>query len=173
MLPGIPLTPFQEEALMNLVSLSEDDLSQANETFTQFHSRYTPFFKVGTRSVSESAQEYLQGQLITNQRNNILQYCREVPDSEYQAMQYFISESPWQEEALLGQLRQDVWQWLGDPMEGALLLDESGIPKQGKLSVGVQRQDWGLSAARQGGWARWTIVRGEFTLPTAIRPTAP
>jgi len=55
-------------------------------------------------------------------------------------MQYFISESPWQEEALLSQLRQDVWQGLGDPIEGALLLDESGIPKQGKMSVGVQRQ---------------------------------
>ena len=125
---------------MPLVALSEADLSQAQETFTQFHSKYTPFFKTRTRSVSESAQRYLQGQLSTPQRNNILQYCREVPDSESQAMQYFISESPWQEEAFLGQLRQDVCHWLGDPSEGALLLDESGLPKQGRMSVGVQRQ---------------------------------
>jgi len=125
---------------MTLVKFSEDDLAQAHAAFTQFHSRYLPFFRTSTRSVSESAQRYLQGQLITVPRNNIFQYCREVPDSEYQAMQYFISESPWQEEALLGQLRGDVCQCLGDPIEGALLLDESGLPKQGKMSVGVQRQ---------------------------------
>jgi len=125
---------------MTLVALSAYDLSQAYVTFTQFHSRYTPFFTTTTRSVSESAQRYLQGQLITSQRNNLFQYCREVPACEYQAMQYFISESPWREKALLDQLRQDVCTCLGDPVEGALLLDESGIPKQGRMSVGVQRQ---------------------------------
>jgi len=125
---------------MTLGELSEDDLAQAHAAFLQFHSRYIPFFRTSTRSVSESAQRYLQGQLITVPRNSIFQYCREVPGSEYQAMQYFISESPWQENALVVQLQRDVCQCLGDPDEGALLLDESGLPKQGRMSVGVQRQ---------------------------------
>ena len=85
---------------MPLVELSEDDLAQAHAAFTQFHSRYLPFFRTSTRSVSESAQRYLQGQLITSQRNTLFQYRREVPACEYQAMQYFISESPWREKAL-------------------------------------------------------------------------
>ena len=98
---------------MTLVEVSEDDLAQAHAAFTQFHSRYIPFFRTSTRSVSESARRYLQGQLITVPRNNIFQYCREVPDSAYPAMQYFISESPWQENALLPQLQRDVCQGLG------------------------------------------------------------
>ena len=89
---------------MTLGELSEDDLAQAHAAFLQFHSRYIPFFRTSTRSVSESAQRYLQGQLITVPRNSIFQYCREVPGGEYQAMQYFISESPWQENALVVQL---------------------------------------------------------------------
>jgi len=125
---------------MTLGELSEDDLAQAHAAFLQFHSRYIPFFRTSTRSVSESAQRYLQGQLITVPRNSIFQYCREVPGGEYQAMQYFISESPWQENALVVQLQREVCQCLGDPDEGALLLDESGLPKQGRMSVGVQRQ---------------------------------
>ena len=125
---------------MTLVELSEADLAQAHAAFLEFHSRYIPFFIPRTRSVSESARRYLQGQLLTVPRNSIFQYCREVPGSEYQAMQYFISESPWQENPLVVQLQREVCQCLGDPEEGALLLDESGVARQGRMSVGVQRQ---------------------------------
>ena len=71
---------------------------------------------------------------------NMIKFCREVPESEYQAMQHFIADSPWTDVKLIGHLREDVCQLLGDPIDGALILDESGIPKQGKMSVGVARQ---------------------------------
>jgi SRSO17 transposase len=38
------------------------------------------------------------------------------------------------------QLQQDVCHLLGDPVDGALILDESGIQEQGNMSVGVARQ---------------------------------
>lgn len=125
---------------MNLVSLSESDLAEVETLFAQFHQNYACFFQTQTRSVVKPAVDYLQGQLFTKQHQNLTQYCREVPDSDYEAMQHFISDSPWNSEGLLKQLRKDVCQLLGDPTDGALILDESGIPKQGEMSVGVQRQ---------------------------------
>lgn len=125
---------------MNLVWFSEADLAGISDVFVQFHANYTPFFQTKTRSVAKHACNYLHGQLFTKQRANLVQYCREVPESEYQSMQHFISDSPWDFDGLKTQLQQDVCGLLGDEVDGAWILDESGIPKQGEMSVGVARQ---------------------------------
>lgn len=98
------------------------------------------FFGTKTRSVEKQSTDYLYGQLITKQRQNTNQYYKEVPDSNYDAMNHFISNSPWDEPGLRKKLRTDTYNLLFDPINGAIILDESGIPKQGKMSVGVQRQ---------------------------------
>jgi len=126
--------------MMNLVSLSDEDFNKIEVLFTQFHEQYASFFQNRTKSVAKSAHNYLHGQLFTQQPMNLIQYCREVPESDYEAMQHFISDSPWDDEKLITQLQQDVYHLIGDENDGALILDESGIPKQGHLSVGVSRQ---------------------------------
>ena len=55
-------------------------------------------------------------------------------------MQHFISNSPWDESGLLKKVKFDACELLGDPKNRSLILDESGFSKQGKMSVGVQRQ---------------------------------
>ena len=76
--------------MMNLMTLSDEDFDQVQALFTQFHSGYTPFFQNRTKSVAKPAKDYLHGQLFTQQRMNMVQYCLKVPDSEYEAMQHFI-----------------------------------------------------------------------------------
>lgn len=125
---------------MNLISLSDEDFNEIEAFLTQFHERYTSFFLNRTKSVAKPAKDYLHGQLFTKQPMNLIQYCREVPESEYEAMQHFISDSPWDDKKLLIQLQKDVYHLIGDENDGALILDESGIAKQGNLSVGVSRQ---------------------------------
>lgn len=125
---------------MNLVTLSDEDFNEIETLFNQFHQEYTPLFQNRTKSVAKSAKDYLQGQLFTQQSQNLTQYCREVPASEYSAMQHFISDSPWDDGAILKQLQKDACHLLGDEDEAALIVDESGIPKQGEMSVGVSRQ---------------------------------
>ncbi|MBC8457534.1 MAG: IS701 family transposase [Deltaproteobacteria bacterium] len=125
---------------MNLVSLSEADLAEIETLFNNFHQEYACFFETQTRSVAKPACDYLHAQLFTKQRQNLTQYCREVPSSDYEAMQHFISDSPWDSQGPLKQLRKDAMTLLGDKTDGALIVDESGIEKQGKMSVGVQRQ---------------------------------
>lgn len=125
---------------MTLIALSDEDVDAVYENFLQFHQAYTSFFATQTTSAAKPARDYLQGQLFTKQRMNLTQYCREVPESEYEAMQHFIADSPWPDAKLIGHLQEDVCHLLGDSHDGALILDESGIPKQGKMSVGVSRQ---------------------------------
>ena len=54
---------------------------------------------------------------------------------DYQALQHFITHSPWQAARVWTQLRAVV------PLrEGILAIDDTGFPKQGTQSPGVQRQ---------------------------------
>ena len=54
---------------------------------------------------------------------------------QYQALQHFITHSPWDAGPVWAQLRAAV------PVRaGILAIDDTGFPKQGTRSVGVQRQ---------------------------------
>lgn len=63
-----------------------------------------------------------------------------VPDSDYQAVQHFITHSPWEYRPVMEQVAADSSRLLGGTGDSALFIDESGIPKKGKKSVGVARQ---------------------------------
>ena len=63
-----------------------------------------------------------------------------VADAEWEAMQHFVSNSPWDSSGLLRQLRDEVNQELGGTADSCLLVDESAFNKKGEASVGVARQ---------------------------------
>ena len=63
-----------------------------------------------------------------------------VPDSDEQTLQHFISNSPWDEQAVIDQVACDADKHLGGNEDSALYLDETGFLKKGKKSVGVSRQ---------------------------------
>jgi SRSO17 transposase len=54
-------------------------------------------------------------------------------------LQHFIGQSPWEWERLLERQQALVVETLGEA-DGVVLVDESGMPKQGDHSVGVARQ---------------------------------
>lgn len=95
-------------------------------------------------------RQYLEG-LFHDCKSNIERMAERVPDSDYQQLQHFISESPWDGFAVMHKVAEKVDQTLGlfRPSPGilpgregsrGLLLDESGWEKSGKKSVGVARQ---------------------------------
>jgi SRSO17 transposase len=55
------------------------------------------------------------------------------------SLQHFIGQSPWERERLLEKQQALVVETLGEA-DGVVLVDESGMPKQGDHSVGVGRQ---------------------------------
>ena len=62
-----------------------------------------------------------------------------VEQYEYQSLQQFVSDSPWDHEALIERIGKDVDALLGGK-DSMLIIDESGFAKKGRKSVGVARQ---------------------------------
>lgn len=64
-----------------------------------------------------------------------------IPESDYQQLQHFISQSEWDARAVMREVARNTNQSLAQLTgEQGLLLDESGNEKAGKVSVGVARQ---------------------------------
>jgi SRSO17 transposase len=93
------------------------------------------------------AEVYVRGLLLDGARKSIEPMARRLeavdgpdrPARDYeQALQQLISQSPWDDQALRDRLARRVLAEAG--VGGALLIDDTGFPKQGKNSVGVARQ---------------------------------
>lgn len=122
------------------MELSVEELTEAVALFEQVHSQFSDCFRTKTRNVSKQSSQYIQGQLLCQERGNMTNLAKVVPDSNHQSFQQFLSDSPWQDEPVIERLQQQVTQLIGDPEQGALHIDESGFVKQGTHSVGVKRQ---------------------------------
>jgi SRSO17 transposase len=101
---------------------------------------YGRYFVVHGKDVSQHARSYLSGLLGTQRRKNIGRIVEDVAASNYQGMQQLISDSPWDEQALMDQVAGEANGLLGGHEHSALYLDETSFIKKGKASVGVQRQ---------------------------------
>ncbi len=88
------------------------------------------------RPQREAASQYLDGLLNDSERKSMQAMHGRLSDpGQYQALQHFITHSPWDAARVWTHLRSVV------PMRaGILAIDDTGFPKQGTQSVGVQRQ---------------------------------
>lgn len=117
-----------------------DGLGRVAPRFLQLCADYQKHFQVHRREVSGYARDYLTGLLGRNVRKSIGRIGEELPAANYQGLQQFISDSPWDEQGLLRQVRREAGGLLGGHPDAALYLDETSFPKKGDASVGVQRQ---------------------------------
>lgn len=97
-------------------------------------------FRSYRKNVSDHARLYLQGLLKPDIRKNVEDIAEVVPGGNVQNLQQFISSSKWSSQLVLDRIAHNADELIGDEKDTALLLDESGIPKKGKHSVGVARQ---------------------------------
>lgn len=109
------------------------------QRFVSFCERYADHFQLRTRRVHRQATQYLSG-LMQARRKNMERMAEVVVDSDEQALQHFLSNSPWDERNVLDRVARDAGALLGGAADSALLIDESGITKKGRHSVGVARQ---------------------------------
>lgn len=78
--------------------------------------------------------------LLVADKGNMLRMEEAVSGADEQALQHFLSNTTWDEEAVMAQVARDVDGYLGGQADSCLILDESGFPKKGEHSVGVARQ---------------------------------
>ncbi len=84
--------------------------------------------------------KYLEGLLREGERKSIEPLAARVGGSD-QALQQFVNQSPWDHAAVLHRLRRHMGRRAR--AGGVLVLDDTSLPKQGRHSVGVARQDCG------------------------------
>jgi SRSO17 transposase len=101
---------------------------------------YAEHFKSYRRDVSEKARQYASGLMQAGSRKNIYAISEVVPDTDDRNLQQFITHSKWSAREVLDHVAHDADELIGDGTDAALIIDESGFAKQGKMSVGASRQ---------------------------------
>nr|AAU82832.1 transposase, ISRSO17 family [uncultured archaeon GZfos1D1] len=121
-------------------NLHTNDLFRIFGKLRDVHDKYTAYFRSKTRSAAAQSFKYIQGKFVKQERGNMTEYAKVVPDCNNQSLQNAISESPWDERPVIDQIQRDVTELIGDPVNGSIHVDESGFVKKGTESVGVKRQ---------------------------------
>jgi SRSO17 transposase len=85
-----------------------------------------------------NAHHYVQG-LLSELGSKDVESIAYLHDRERQGLQKFMGQADWDHQPLLTELAGQVGTELGQD-DGVLVFDPSAFPKQGKESVGVQRQ---------------------------------
>ncbi len=86
----------------------------------------------------QHAAEYVAG-LVSNVKRKNIETIAYLHEQDRQPMQKFIGQRPWDERPMIDELVRQVGTSIGRA-DGVLVIDPSGVLKQGKASVGVARQ---------------------------------
>jgi SRSO17 transposase len=80
---------------------------------------------------------YVRGLLLDGERKSVGAMIPRLPDGNEQALQQFVSQSPWPWEPVWKRLAQKMAKVFATT---AWIVDATGFPKKGEHSVGVARQ---------------------------------
>ena len=136
-----------------------------------------PFLDVTGRSTRRKmAPLYVRGLLGSGGRKSVQPMAERLGLSSHDPLHHFISSPAWDDAPLWRVLAEQVDRQVGGE-DAVLVVDDSGIPKKGDLSVGVARQYCGElgKVANSQVLVSLTLARGEVPLPVGLRlflPTA-
>ena len=117
-------------------NLTAEDIQQMAVELEHFYQMFTPGFE--RRDQAAHGWVYLKG-LLSDLPRKVTERIALRFGSCVRSLQHFIGQSPWEQERLLEKQQALVVATLGEA-DGVVLVDESGLPKQGDHSVGVARQ---------------------------------
>jgi SRSO17 transposase len=124
--------------------LTAEEAASLAEELTAYHHHFAPFFY--RREQRQWAEVYLRGLLTADgARKNVeamaLRLLGVGPPTERQvrALQQFIGQGAWDDQAILAEHQRLVNETLGEE-DGVLIIDGSDFPKHGQHSAGVARE---------------------------------
>lgn len=145
--------------------------------------RFRQHYKSKTRDTSEHALAYMQGQMTMVSDRNFAGIANSMEAADGQALQHFMSNSPWSGQGVFEQIREEIKEKPELHHGGSvLILDEYADEKAGGESAGTLRQyngrmgkvdmcqvavalgyvNWKLQP-----WPLWAMVDAEIFLPEA------
>ena len=118
--------------------MNQIEFEQVAQSFATFHQQFAPLF--GRTEARQRSEQYLRGLLVQQtDRRNAENLAEAVEGATPRTLQRFLTESPWDDAAVIDRLQMYVGQRL-NRADGVFVLDDTGFGKQGKKSVGVARQ---------------------------------
>lgn len=124
------------QQLLDDAELSAAAVQSCIERLVGFAQRYLPrFYREEQRG---HALTLLQGKLTGLQRKTTEPIANQA-NQKRRPLQLFVGNGQWEDQRVLGELRQHVAEELGDP-EGVFIFDGSSFAKKGSQSCGVARQ---------------------------------
>jgi len=111
------------------------DLGEAREALVAFaEEMYAPLARCDQRA---KAELYVRGLLLEGRRKSIQPMAARLPDGDEEGLQQFICDSPWQDVPVRRRLARRMTAEIAP--EG-WVIDDTGLPKDGRMSPGVARQ---------------------------------
>ena len=99
--------------------------------------RFRRHFRTKTRDTSEHALAYIQGQMTMETDRHFTGIANRVESADGQALQHFMSQSPWSEERVYDQIQSEIRETPELQTNGLLILDEYANEKSGGKNAGT------------------------------------
>ena len=156
--------------------MPKEAINDLAERLRRMWIRFSGCFKTKTHDKSGYAWIYLLGVLLMDTKRNFANIARRVigPQDDGQGVQQFISDSPWDAQAVFDQIQHEIRQ-RPELHGGMLTLDESGDERAGDQSAGAARQYIGRLGKVELGQVgvavgyhqegTWALVDAELYLP--------
>lgn len=108
--------------------------------FVTFCSSLNGLFRTLKGNASAHASDYLHGLMQARSRSKNMERMEEsVADANYEGLQHFIADSPWEAQPVMNHVALEISDLLSGP-DCLNFIDETSFSKKGKQSVGVARQ---------------------------------
>ena len=147
-------------------NLASRDVELFLDALADFHASFAPAFRRPEQAAN--ADIYLQG-LLGPQPRKTTERIALTQGVNVRDLQHFIGQSTWSTEPLIARQQDLIADTLGDP-DGVVIIDESGVVKQGSASVGVAPQYCGavgkIANAQVGVYLAYASSKG-YTLADA------
>ncbi|MGI0088702.1 MAG: IS701 family transposase [Nitrosotalea sp.] len=130
----------------------------------EFFANFLDLFDTGARGAEnqQSAAAYLTGLVLpSEERKSVENLAEKLPGVAPHQFYQFLAYSPWNPREVQTRHAQLVGREFATPL-GVLALDDTGIPKQGRASVGVAHQYLGIVGKVANGQ---TAVSVQYVLP--------
>jgi SRSO17 transposase len=131
----VDVAVVEEVMMQSVAGLSERELARVRGRLIEFASEV--FASMARKDQRRWGEVYVRGLMLDGKRKSIEPMAARLPDGDEQCLQQFVNQSPWEEVAVRRALARRISRELSAE---AWVIDDTGFPKFGKMSVGVARQ---------------------------------
>jgi SRSO17 transposase len=147
-----------------------EEFERVAASFAAFHQEFAPLF--GRTEARARSEQYLRGLLVQQTDRRNAENLAEVSDgASPRALQRFLSEATWSDQAVTTRLQRYVGRRLGGALR-VYVVDDTGFAKQGRKSVGVARQYSGtlgkIANCQVGVFLAWASEQGHALVDKAL-----